>query len=107
MRPQWAASMRTFSTAETVDVVVIGTGAGGAPVMAELGEAGLSVVALEAGRWWSPPDEYAADEIKMSELYWLGERLSGGADPTSFGGNNSGTGVGGSMHSSRVSTHAT
>jgi choline dehydrogenase-like flavoprotein len=89
--------MKRFGTQEVVDVVVIGTGAGGSPVMAELAEAGLSVVALEAGRWWDPAAEYAADESQMSELYWLGERLSAGATPTAFGGNNSGTGVGGSM----------
>ncbi len=87
--------MKTFDVAEEVDVVVIGTGAGGAPVMAELGEAGLRVVALEAGRWWDPGAEYAADETRMKELYWLGERISGGATPAAFGGNNSGTGVGG------------
>ena len=92
-----AGTMRRFSTADVVDVVVIGTGAGGAPVMATLAEAGLSVVALEAGRWWNPADEYAADEVKMSELYWLDERISAGETPTAFGGNNSGTGVGGSM----------
>ncbi len=89
--------MKTFSTNDVVDVVVIGTGAGGAPVMAELAEAGLSVVALEAGRWWDPAKDFAADEAKMSELYWLGERISAGDTPTAFGGNNSGTGVGGSM----------
>ena len=89
--------MKRFSTEDVVDVVVIGTGAGGAPVMAELAEAGLSVVALEAGRWWDPAKEYAADESQMSELYWLGERISAGRTPTAFGGNNSGTGVGGSM----------
>ena len=89
--------MKTFSTNEVVDAVVIGTGAGGAPVMAELAEAGLSVVALEAGRWWDPAKDFAADESQMSELYWLGERISAGATPTAFGGNNSGTGVGGSM----------
>lgn len=89
--------MKTFSTNDVVDVVVIGTGAGGAPVMAELARAGLSVVALEAGRWWDPARDYAADEAKMSELYWLGERVSAGDTPTAFGGNNSGTGVGGSM----------
>lgn len=89
--------MRAYSTADVVDVVVIGTGAGGAPVMAELAEAGLSVVALEAGRWWDPAKDYAADEVAMSELYWLSERISGGKTPTAFGGNNSGTGVGGSM----------
>jgi choline dehydrogenase-like flavoprotein len=89
--------MKTYSTNDVVDVVVIGTGAGGAPVMAELAEAGLSVVALEAGRWWDPARDYAADEVQMSELYWLGERISAGETPTAFGGNNSGTGVGGSM----------
>jgi choline dehydrogenase-like flavoprotein len=89
--------MKTYSTQDTVDVVIIGTGAGGAPVMAELAEAGLSVVALEAGRWWDPAKDYAADESQMSELYWLGERISAGRTPTALGGNNSGTGVGGSM----------
>jgi choline dehydrogenase-like flavoprotein len=89
--------MKKQSTKEVVDVVVIGTGAGASPVMAELGEAGLSVVALEAGRWWDPAKDYAADESQMSELYWLGERISAGRTPTAFGGNNSGTGVGGSM----------
>ena len=90
-------SMKRFSTQDEVDVVVIGTGAGGAPVMATLAEAGLSVVALEAGRWWDPATEFAADEVKMSELYWNDERISAGETPTAFGGNNSGTGVGGSM----------
>jgi choline dehydrogenase-like flavoprotein len=89
--------MKTYSLMDTVDVVVIGTGAGAAPVLAELAEAGLSVVALEAGRWWDPAKDYAADEVHMSELYWLGERISAGETPTAFGGNNSGTGVGGSM----------
>ncbi len=97
MRPGWAQKMELFSEDDAVDVVVIGTGAGGAPVMATLAEAGLSVVALEAGRWWDPGAEYAADETQMNELYWLGERLSAGETPTAFGGNNSGTGVGGSM----------
>ncbi len=94
------SNMKTYRTADTIDVVVIGTGAGGAPVMAVLAEAGLSVVALEAGRWWDPATDFAADEVAMSELYWLGdksERLSAGRTPTAFGGNNSGTGVGGSM----------
>ncbi len=92
-----ASTLKRFSTNEIVDAVIIGTGAGGAPVLATLAEAGLSVVALEAGRWWDPSTEYAADEVAMSDLYWLDERLSAGDTPTSFGGNNSGTGVGGSM----------
>lgn len=88
--------MRTFSTADEVDVVVIGTGAGGAPVIERLARAGLSVVGLEAGRWRDPAKEYAADEIAAADLYWLGDRLSAGETPAAFGANNSGTGVGGS-----------
>ena len=79
---------------DVVDAVVIGTGAGGAPIAARLAQAGLSVVALDAGRAFLP-DEHVADELS-ADLYWLDERLSGGADPTAFGANNSGKGVGGS-----------
>ncbi len=89
--------MKTYANESTVDVVVIGTGAGAAPILAKLAEAGLSIVALEAGRWWDPATEFSADEVAMGELYWLGERISAGETPTAFGGNNSGTGVGGSM----------
>ena len=89
--------MKQYRTDDVVDVVVIGTGAGGAPVLARLAGAGLSVVALEAGRWWKDPaSDFATDEIAAAKLYWLGERLSGGETPTAFGANNSGTGVGGS-----------
>ena len=89
--------MKQYRTDDVVDVVVIGTGAGGAPVLARLAGAGLSVVALEAGQWWKDPaSDFATDEIAAAKLYWLGERLSGGETPTAFGSNNSGTGVGGS-----------
>ena len=88
---------RRYSTNDTVDVVVVGTGAGGAPALARLAGAGLSVVALEAGPWWkNPAADFATDEIDAAKLYWLGERLSAGDTPTAFGANNSGTGVGGS-----------
>jgi choline dehydrogenase-like flavoprotein len=86
--------MRRFGTADVVDAVVIGTGAGGAPLLARLAEAGASVVALEAGRNWDPED-YPADEIGTG-IYWMGERLSTGETPEAFGPNTSGTGVGGS-----------
>ena len=89
--------MKTYGLEEIVDVVVIGTGAGGAPVLAELARAGRSVIALEAGRWWKDPTtDFATDEVAAAKLYWLDERLSGGETPTAFGANNSGTGVGGS-----------
>ena len=87
--------MRRYAPHETVDAVVVGTGAGGAPLLAKLAAAGLRVVALEAGRNWNPAD-FAADETAAGDIYWLGERLSGGAMPQAFGGNNSGMGVGGS-----------
>jgi choline dehydrogenase-like flavoprotein len=89
--------MKNLSANAAVDVVVVGTGAGGAPIIARLAAAGLSVVALEAGRWWKDPaSDFATDEVDAAKLYWNEERLSGGETPTAFGANNSGTGVGGS-----------
>ena len=88
--------MKRYAASDTVDAVVIGTGAGGAPILARLAEAGCSVVALEAGRWWTPARDFATDEVEQNKLFWTDERLSGGADPIAFGANNSGTGVGGS-----------
>ncbi len=89
-------AMRRYPTSEIVDAVVIGTGAGGAPLLARLAAAGLSVVALEAGRQWNPAQDFATDEQAQSELFWNDERLSAGDDPLHFGNNNSGIGVGGS-----------
>ena len=87
--------VRRHAEQDEVDAVVIGTGAGGAPILARLAQAGRSVVALEAGRNWDPA-EHTPDEVDASSLYWNDDRLSGGATPEAFGGNNSGTGVGGS-----------
>ena len=88
--------MTRFAAGEAVDVVVVGTGAGGAPLLARLAQAGLRVVALEAGQNHDP-EQFTADEVDASKIYWLGERLSAGDTPEAFGANNSGTGVGGSM----------
>ena len=85
-----------YSTSETVDAVIIGTGAGGAPLLARLAAAGLKVVALEAGKHWNPATDFATDEKAQEKLFWTDERLSAGNDPIPFGSNNSGTGVGGS-----------
>ena len=85
-----------YSLSETVDAVVIGTGAGGAPLLARLAAAGLKVVALEAGKHWNPKTDFATDEKEQQKLFWTDERLSAGHDPLPFGSNNSGTGVGGS-----------
>ncbi|GAB3546653.1 GMC family oxidoreductase [Spirosoma fluminis] len=88
--------MQQYPTHERVDAIVIGTGAGGAPLLARLAKAGLKVVALEAGKHWKPIDDFPTDERAQSKLFWNDERLSAGNDPLPFGNNNSGTGVGGS-----------
>uniref|UniRef100_A0A942T1J3 GMC family oxidoreductase n=1 Tax=Neobacillus citreus TaxID=2833578 RepID=A0A942T1J3_9BACI len=87
---------RRYGTDEVVDVVVVGTGAGGAPLLASLARRGLSVVALEAGPNTEPGD-HLPDEVEApADVNWMEERISGGDAPTAFGPNNSGTGVGGS-----------
>lgn len=48
---------------QTVDVVVVGSGAGGAPVALSLARAGASVVVLDKGPWYRPKD-FDHDEIK-------------------------------------------
>ena len=87
--------MRRHPLDEVVDVVVIGTGAGAAPLLANLAARGLSVVALEAGPNFEPGD-HTPDEMAAVDINWMSERLSGGDTPTAFGPNNSGRGVGGS-----------
>ncbi len=94
--PEPAFPMKHYALDDSVDAVVIGTGAGGAPLIARLAQAGLRVVALEAGRFWQPGQDFATDEREQGKLFWRDERLSAGADPVSFGSNNSGIGVGGS-----------
>jgi choline dehydrogenase-like flavoprotein len=89
------AGMRTYREDDIVDAVIVGTGAGGAPLLARLAAAGLKVVALEAGPNFTP-ERFAFDETLADEIYWTEERLSGGSTPEAFGANNSGTGVGGS-----------
>lgn len=88
--------MNHYTTHEIVDAVVIGTGAGGAPLLARLARAGLRVVALEAGQHWNPARDFATDERAQDKLFWNDERLSAGDAPVAFGRNNSGIGVGGS-----------
>jgi choline dehydrogenase-like flavoprotein len=88
--------MQQYENNEEVDAVVIGTGAGGAPLLSRLAKNGLKVIALEAGKQWDPETDYATDERAQTKLFWNYERLTAGANPVPFGNNNSGTGVGGS-----------
>ncbi|RZK16527.1 MAG: GMC family oxidoreductase, partial [Hymenobacter sp.] len=69
------------ASAEEVDCVVIGLGAGGAPLLARLAQAGLKVVALEAGPWHNPEQDFATDEKAQDFLFWNDERLAAGGNP--------------------------
>jgi len=88
--------MRQYREDESVDFVIVGTGAGGATLAAKLAEGGFSVVAMDAGAFYRPLADFASDETAQNKLYWLQERISGGDDPVEFGSNNSGRAVGGS-----------
>lgn len=50
---------------DPVDVVIVGSGAGGAPMALELGRAGFKVVVLEKGPWYKQ-EEFVHDEILNS-----------------------------------------
>ncbi|GBQ93903.1 GMC family oxidoreductase [Asaia krungthepensis] len=96
--------MREYSQNEAVDFVVIGTGAGGGPLIARLAEMGYSVIGFDAGAYFRPLEDFASDETSQSQLYWTDERLIDGANPIKMGSNNSGKAVGGStVHFAMVS----
>lgn len=89
---------------DEVDFVIVGTGAGGGPLAMKLAEAGFSVVAMDAGPYWRPLEEFASDEQHQSKLFWTDDRIVDGADPIKLGSNNCGKAVGGStVHFAMVS----
>ena len=96
--------MRRFDDQEEIDFAIVGTGAGGGTLAYKLAKAGFSVVALDAGPFWRPLEEFASDEQSQQKLYWTNDRISTGDHPIQFGTNNSGMGVGGStVHFTMVS----
>jgi choline dehydrogenase-like flavoprotein len=104
LRPGGWMPMRQYSETEEVDFVVVGTGAGGGTLSCRLAEAGFTVVALDAGPWWRPLEDFASDEEHQAKLYWLDERICDGENPLKLGSNNSGKAVGGStVHFAMVS----
>ena len=96
--------MRSHRDSDAVDFAIVGAGAGGATLAAQLAAKGFSVVCFDAGPYWRPLEDFASDESEQQKIYWTDPRLSGGDDPISLGGNNSGRGVGGStVHFSMIS----
>ena len=96
--------MREYREDEDVDFAIVGTGAGGGTLACRLAEHGFTVVALDAGPYWRPLEDFASDERHQEKLYWNDERIVDGADPLRLGSNNSGRSVGGStVHFAMVS----
>jgi len=73
-----APAVQLASKTDPVDVIVIGSGAGGAVVAKELAEAGLRVVILEAGRRYDPYKDYPTDR---PDFELLGKRVFDPGDP--------------------------
>ena len=61
---------RQFNPSETVDFVVVGSGAAGGVMARELSQAGFSVVVLEQGPRFSPAD-FEHDELKYNFLHGI------------------------------------
>jgi choline dehydrogenase-like flavoprotein len=103
-RPGGWLPMRQYADDEPVDFAIVGTGAGGGTLACKLAEYGFSVVALDAGPYWRPLENFASDEYHQAKLYWTDERIVDGDDPIQLGSNNSGKSVGGStVHFAMVS----
>jgi choline dehydrogenase-like flavoprotein len=89
--------MRKYAGDESVDMLIVGAGAGGSTLAQRLARRGWKVLVLEAGPFWDPDEDWVSDEAGAHSLYWTEERVIGGDDPVELGKNNSGRGVGGSM----------
>jgi choline dehydrogenase-like flavoprotein len=89
--------MARYDRTQTVDMVVVGAGAGGVTLAQRLARAGWRVVILEKGPLWDPDRDWVSDEKGSAGLYWTDTRIISGNDPIKMGKNNSGVGVGGSM----------
>ncbi|HET7648200.1 MAG TPA: GMC family oxidoreductase [Gaiellaceae bacterium] len=89
--------MAHYPQSESVDLVVVGAGAGGVTLAQRLARKGWRIVILEKGPFWDPDRDWVSDEKGAHPLYWTDTRIIGGNDPIEMGKNNSGVGVGGSM----------
>nr|MDA8249592.1 hypothetical protein [Rhodospirillales bacterium] len=95
-RPGGWVPMRQYRDDEVVDFAIVGTGAGGGTLACKLAEYGFSVVALDAGPFWRPLEDFASDEMEQTKVFWTDDRLIDGGNPVKMGVNNSGRSVGGS-----------
>ena len=103
-RPGGWIPMRQYRQDELVDFAIVGTGAGGGTLACRLAEHGFSVVAMDAGPYFRPLEDFASDESEQTKLYWTDDRIVDGANPLQMGSNNSGKAVGGStVHFAMVS----
>ena len=103
-RPGGWIPMREYDEDDAVDFVIVGTGAGGGTLACKLAEYGFSVVALDAGPYFRPLEDFASDESEQTKLYWTDDRIVDGDNPLQMGSNNSGKAVGGStVHFAMVS----
>ena len=73
--------MARYDDAHTVDLVIVGAGAGGGTLAQRLARCGWKVVVLEAGPFWDPDTDWVSDEAGSHRLYWNEERIIGGSDP--------------------------
>jgi len=89
--------MARYDRSQTVDLIVVGAGAGGVTLAQRLARAGWRIVILEKGPFWDPDRDWVSDEKGSAGLYWTDARIISGNDPIKMGKNNSGVGVGGSM----------
>jgi choline dehydrogenase-like flavoprotein len=89
--------MAHYDDEYSVDLVIVGAGAGGGTLAQRLARRGWKVVVLEVGPFWDPDEDWVSDEAGSHQIYWTDDRVVGGSDPVELGKNNSGRGVGGSM----------
>jgi choline dehydrogenase-like flavoprotein len=89
--------MARYGRSESVDLLIVGAGAGGVTLAQRLARAGWRVVILEKGPFWDPDRDWVSDEKGAAPIYWTDKRIISGNDPVEMGKNNSGVGVGGSM----------
>ncbi|MEO9254281.1 MAG: GMC family oxidoreductase, partial [Tepidiformaceae bacterium] len=85
VEPSLRENMRRFTDDDEVDLAIVGCGAGGSTLLQRMARSGLRVVALDAGPFWNPEDDWVSDEYGSHDLYWTEPREIGGTDPVPLG----------------------